>query len=206
MSFLTPRAGGDAQFELTPAGTHAAICYRVIDLGTQESTFGTDVKKARKILISWELPDETMKDGRPFTVHTKYTLSLHKKAKLRADLESWRGRAFTEKELEGFDLEDLLSKACLVNVVHNPSADGSRTYANVKAVTPIPKSMRVPPRPENPVVSFKLAEPDWHVFDNLSESMQEQIKRSPEYAEATQPNVASAPEEEHTEPHDDTPF
>lgn len=205
MSFLTPKATGGQDFELTPAGTHAAICYRLIDLGTQKQVFGSDTKNIHKILISWELPDELMTDGRPFTIHSRYTLSLHEKAKLRADLESWRGRAFTEAELEGFDLENLLGKGCLVNVVH--TENNGKTYANIRALTPLPKGMRVPATTENPLVSFSLQDPDWAAFEALSDGLQTTIKKSPEYAEATKANVSAAPEEApHSEPHDETPF
>lgn len=204
--FVTPRASGGQDFELTPAGTHAAICYRVIDLGTQKRTYGTDVKDVHQLLISWELPDETMKDGRPFTIHSRYTLSLHERSKLRADLESWRGRPFTEAELEGFDLENLLGKACLVNVVHNPSKDGKRIFANIAALTPIPKSMRVPALPSNSIASFSLQNPDWDVFAELSDNLQETIRKSPEYAATEKTSVSNAPDEAPLESHDDTPF
>ena len=43
-----------------------------------------------------------MPDGKPFLVRRRYTASLHEKSALRKDLESWRGRAFTNVELDGF--------------------------------------------------------------------------------------------------------
>jgi hypothetical protein len=64
---------------------------------------------------------------------------LHEKARLRKDLESWRGRAFTDAELKNFDLEVLIGANCLLNVVQS-SKNGS-TYANVSAVMPIKKGM-----------------------------------------------------------------
>jgi hypothetical protein len=67
---------------------------------------------------------------------------LHEKASLRRDLESWRGRAFTDKELEGFDLENLLLKGCLINVIHEQR--GGATFANVAGVMRLPKEMTAP--------------------------------------------------------------
>jgi hypothetical protein len=61
---------------------------------------------------------------------------------MRKDLESWRGRPFTQAELEQFDLEVLLSVGAMVNVIHNVK-DGS-TYANVAAVMKMPKGMSAP--------------------------------------------------------------
>ena len=69
-------APNDKQFELPPAGTHLATCYRVVDLGTQNSNYMGQVKRQHKILLSWELPDELMADGRPFTIGQRYTWSI----------------------------------------------------------------------------------------------------------------------------------
>ena len=67
---------------------------------------------------------------------------MHEKAALRKDLESWRGKPFTAQELEGFDLEALLSVGCFINVMHQ-TREG-QTYANVAAVMRLPKGMTAP--------------------------------------------------------------
>jgi len=80
-----------------------------------------------------EAVDET--HGRRFDVARVYTLSLHERAALRKDLESWRGRKFTEIELDGFDLERLIGVNAQVQVTQDLSDDGT-TYANVSTVVP----------------------------------------------------------------------
>ena len=77
-----------------PAGMHIARCYRLIDLGTQPKSFqGKPTGEARKIMASWELlGEDRMDDGKPFTMSKSWFLSMHEKATLRKDLESWRGR------------------------------------------------------------------------------------------------------------------
>jgi hypothetical protein len=56
-----------------------------------------------------------------------------------------RGRAFTDSELMGFDLESLIGLPCLLNVVH-VTRDGT-TYSNVSSVMRLPKGMtRLQPR------------------------------------------------------------
>jgi len=102
---------------------HKAICYGVYDLGTQfNETFGN---KNHKVLLQWELPEariDIQKDGEdlnlPRAQSKIYTLSLHEKANLRKDLESWRGKSFTATELEGFDLKNLLGVDCQLQVIH----------------------------------------------------------------------------------------
>ena len=110
----------ESSFTPVPAGTHLGICFRVIDLGTQQTTFNGDTKTAHKVLISWEIPDEVMGDGRPFMISQSYTWSMHEKATLRKSLEAWRGVAFTDRDFGpgGFDIKNIIGKACTLSVVH----------------------------------------------------------------------------------------
>jgi hypothetical protein len=134
-------AKGGGNFTPAPAGTHVAVCVDVIDHGDVEVTYQGKTQWKHMITIVWQI-DENLPDGKPFLVRRRYTCSLHEKAILRRDLESWRGRAFTDQELQGFDLETVLSAVCLLNVIHEVR-NGS-TYANVASVMPLPKGMTPP--------------------------------------------------------------
>jgi hypothetical protein len=140
---IIAKAGGN--FTPAPSGTHAAVCVDVIDLGLIEVTYLGKTQRKHKIVIAWQI-DEDMDDGKPFLVRRRYTCSLHEKATLRRDLESWRGRAFNDKELEAFDLESLLSVGCLINVIHEQR--NASTYANVASIMRLPKGM-APPSPRD---------------------------------------------------------
>ena len=113
----------------------------MVDLGEQKVEFGGKAKVQPKVRIVWQI-DADREDGKPFRVSKRYTASLHEKATLRKDLESWRGRPFTSQELEGFDLENLLSIPCLVNIIHEKK--NGQTYANVASIMGLPKSMAGP--------------------------------------------------------------
>jgi hypothetical protein len=130
--------GSGRQFKPAPAGVHQAVCVDVVDLGLLEVTYAGKTKKQHKIRIVWQI-EELMDDMRPFIVQKRYTLSLSEKANLRKDLESWRGRAFTEAELEAFDVETVLGANCLLNVMRVDKEGES--YANITAVMPIKKGM-----------------------------------------------------------------
>lgn len=134
-------AKAGATFRPAPAGVHAAVCVDIVDLGELEVTYGGKTKRQHKIKIVWQI-EELRDDGKQFLLQKRYTLSLHEKAGLRKDLESWRGRQFTEEELRGFDVEVLLGKECMLSVFHN-FKDGS-TYANVNAIMKLPKGMPAP--------------------------------------------------------------
>lgn len=137
-------AKAGASFAPCPAGTHAVICCDVVDLGIVESNYAGKKKKQHKVSVIWQT-GERRDDSKFFLVQKRYTLSLHEKAGLRKDLEAWRGRPFTEEELQGFDVEAVIGVPCLLSIIHN--AAGGNVYANVNALMRLPKGM-APPEPD----------------------------------------------------------
>lgn len=196
---IVSSTGGD--FKPIPEGNYIATCVRVIDLGTQMTTFkGTDSLK-RKVLIAWEVPEVQVEwegETQPALVMSSYTASLHDKANLRQHLEAWRGRRFTDDELRGFDLKNVLGKGCQIQVLH--SEDGA--YANVKAIMALPKGTPSP-TPVHPLINFDLDEFSEGVFGMLSEKLQGKIAQSPEYKQATGQMPSKGPQEDFTADLDD---
>ena len=190
---ITATDSGGGDFELIPPGTYDARCYRLVDLGSQTTTWQGEAKTQRKILVCWEIPSvEVEIDGekKPGIVMSRYTLSIHKKSSLGPVLESWRGKSFTDEERAGFNIENVCGAPCMLNIVH--SDDGK--WANVKAVMAMPKGNKGP-APVNPKVIFSLETPDWGVFGELSEKIQAIIKASPEYQalQSPTPNLDITP-------------
>lgn len=178
MGLTASDSGGGGDFELAPAGTHAARCVRIIDLGTQPGS-AQYPKPKHKALFAWELPEETMEmDGErvPFLVFTRYTMSLHENAQMRQDLERWRGKAFSADELSCFELKRVLGAPCMITIQHSP--DGK--YANVRGVTSLPKGMQVA-EPFHELVYYEVEDGPNDVFNKLSERLQDTIKSCPEW-------------------------
>lgn len=163
-----------------PAGTHAAICTRVIDLGSQDTNFGVK----HQVMLMWELPEELMTDGRPFIVSQKYTWSMSEKATLRKHLESWRGVSFKESDFGegGFDIKNILGVGCLLNIINEENKNTGKTYSKVTGVSKLPKSMTTG-TPSNQTVYFSLSRFDAQVLNELPEWMRNMIKSSPEYGQ-----------------------
>jgi len=184
--------GGGGDFEQCPAGSFAARCYQIIDLGHQTFEWKGEAKVAPKVRITWEL-NEMMQDGRPFSISREYTASIGDKANLRKDLEAWRGRPFSAEELRNFSLENVLGAPCLLGIVHKPSKDNSKVYANVGSIMALPKGM---PSPElvNPAVKFDIGTFDQKVFDGLSSYVQKKILMSKELEENGIPQASSQDE------------
>lgn len=201
---VSSNGGGD--FKPIPEGTYVAICVRVIDLGTQVTTFKGAEKNQRKVLIAWETPDETVEyegETAPALLMSSYTASLHEKATLRKHLEAWRGRRFTEEELHGFDLKNVLGKPCQVQVLH--SEDGN--YANVAAIMAVPKGYTVP-TPHHPLIAFDLEPGQFNetIYESLSPKLQAKIAQSPEYKAATGGPTYIAPSTGAVDLDDEIPF
>ena len=181
------KVNGNTDFKLPEPGTYSAVCTRIIDLGTQETHYQGEIKKARKIMLSWEI-DSLMDDGRPFLVSNRFTKSIHPNSLLGQTLETWRGQAFTDEERNGFELDRILGASCMVTLVK----DGQ--YVNVKGVNKIPKGMSA----LTPVGSLTLLDLENfspEVYATLSDRIKEAIAKSPEYqkvigAEATEANYA----------------
>ena len=204
---LTLKTGGNGngKFQIAPAGNHLGICYQMIDLGQQLVSFKEDgvikEKLQPKVLIGFELPNETMEDGRPFIVSRRFTSSLAKTSALRPVLESWRGRPFSAAEEAGFELKNVLGKPCMVNVVH--ATPKETTYANISSITPVPKGMAVPEM-HNEIQYFEFGDQgfDEEAFNVLSDGLKNIIYRSKDYQMLTSNNTLASAEELS----DDIPF
>jgi len=201
MALMAKKPEG-GNFDPVTQGLHQAVCYALYDLGTQfQEKFG---KSVHKVLIGWEIPGERIevdRDGTklnlPRAISKQYTLSLHEKANLRKDLESWRGRAFTEEEVEGFDLKKLLGANCMIQVIHK-TKDG-KTYANVTNVVQLPRGM-TKCNLENPQQYFSFEEHQDETPERTPEWIMDIIKASSEWAQITRGEI---PGEEYGEPFGD---
>ncbi len=171
------KSKSESSFEPVPTGTHIARCVTVVNLGMQP---GGRWDPRSKHYIGFEVPGvrvEWEKDGKknegPAIIGNRYTSSLSRKAILRQTLESWRGRAFTEEELDGFDLFKLLDIPCLISVTH--SEDGQ--YANIAAIMGLPKGTVAPDR-ETPLMKYDPSDPNAAKdLSNLHNWMQETIDK-----------------------------
>lgn len=221
MSFYVEDKGGD--FERCPPGIHLARCYRIIDLGTQKSEYMGQTKYLHKVMLGWEIhgtyDDGTpikMQDGRPFAIFKNYTLSWSEKANLRLDLQSWRGKPFSQEEMRKFDLKKVLGHYCMLNIIERPGKNDNKIYTNVDGVTPVPSIYKQNGLPQavNKDELFNISEPDMEMFNTFSDNLKAKISNSPEWqklhgsANAQRPPApsANAPASKFDDMDDDIPF
>tara|TARA_R110002020_G_scaffold328548_2_gene544470 strand:- start:495 stop:1109 length:615 start_codon:yes stop_codon:yes gene_type:complete len=186
---IIAKSKGNTERTLAPIGNHLARCVKMIHIGTAEETIQGTVKKLNKVKLSWELPDETHvfkeeNGAEPFMVSKEYTLSMSDRANLRKDLESWRGKGFTEKQAEEFDITVLLGIPCMINVIHKTAKSSGNNYVVVSGITPLPKRVECP---EQVIQSFEFNYDDkFENFEQLDEWTQNKIKETDEYKEKTE--------------------
>ena len=191
-----------------PEGVHHAVCYAVVDLGTQPPLPGSQFsKRQHKILVMFELPEERITYQRegvemegPRAISKDFALSLHEKAKLRAFLVSWRGRQFTPTELEGFDLKNVLGVNCFLNVVHN-----AKGYADIATIMPLKGANKMSPK--NEVTYFALNE--LSKTDPLPNTLPQWVRDRIERSDEWQARLADEADPEANAPFpgdDDIPF
>ena len=160
------------EFQLPPEGNHVGRLYSIIDIGVQP---GGKFEDKQKIIVTFELCDELMKDGRPFAISRFYTLSLHEKSSLCLAIESMAGKKIPEEAKETFNFQKLLGMPCLIGIVHETGTD-TKQRAAIKTLSAIPKGMTCPPV-KNELVFFDLDAPDWKLFETFPDWIKSKVQR-----------------------------
>ena len=87
MGLMITEGGGS--FKDASPGTHPARCVRLIDIGTQHGEYQGKATARKQIIVSWELPNELMDDGRPFIAGKRFSV-----ADITAGVAAWLGEVF----------------------------------------------------------------------------------------------------------------
>jgi hypothetical protein len=192
MSIIAEKPEGGNFIQVEP-GTYVARCYLMIQIGTIEIEYKGEKKKQHKVAVTWELPTETAifheeRGPEPFVVSKKYTLSMHEKSNLRKDLESWRGKGYTDEEAKHFDITKLLGQPCLLSVIQQPRPDDpTKTYTAISSISRMMKGQDCPPQ-VNPTKVLSYDNFNWELFESLSDYMKDMIRKSDEFKRLQEPN------------------
>ena len=125
--------GGKKDFAPCPEFSGRAVCVDVTPLKEYETEYG--IKQKLKFAFEIELQDDSRDPVQPWVVFTKPMVpSLHEKAALTKFLKDWFGRKLTDQENKSLDLESMIGRPASLVIGHEQSADGSKTYANIKLI------------------------------------------------------------------------
>lgn len=139
-------SGGNKRvFVPCPDGGQRLVLVDIVDLGTVETTWKGKKKKQQKTRLVFESEHEYehewdgKKSMRRFIVSERFTASLFESSRLRAFLNSWRGKKLTDEEAEDFNPEVLIGRAAYAQIVH--AEVGKDVFANIDAIMKMPKGM-----------------------------------------------------------------
>lgn len=168
----------EREFEKHPTGTVTTVCTKILDMGTHWNE--PKQKNERKIRIdfeSTELMGAGDFEGKPFLLINSFNFSMYQNSRLCQFIEAWLGRKFPDqKKADEFDLETLLGKTALCNVIHSDD----EKWVNIGSIMPVPAGM-VAPKPVGELLAFDCESPDMKVFEKLSEKVKEKIGTSHEF-------------------------
>jgi len=174
-----PVAKSGGSRELVPAGNYFAVVVGCFDLGTQP---GGQYGPKHQVLLQYELHKKKgvvrNADGDPILMAVWYGLTFGEKATLRKHAQAILGRAFSQDEAKhGYDVADLLDRACRVVVSHYES--GGEMRDGIDTVMPLDED---DPTPE-PVSSASCYDliPGKPIPSTVPEWIQKQILRSQEF-------------------------
>ncbi len=189
------------QREQIAEGCYAARCYGIAELGVHKREWQGEVKYGPEIIFFFEIPSETItyeKNGEtvtaPRVINHRMKNSLHEKAKMRAFLNSWRGKPLTDDEAAKFNTDNIIGKTCQISIAHN-----AKGFANISSIAPLMKGINVEDQ-VNPTINFGIA--DLHnpeEFGKLYPWVQKMVMESEEAKHVNQEPVI-----QHEE--DDIPF
>jgi len=183
-------------------GLHSAKCIGVFGIGTTIDKIYNIEKN--QVVIIFAVDEYIEIEGKkvPKTISRFFTLSLGKKANLRKALEKWRGKEFTEEELEGFDVQKVLNAPAIVEIFHKEKEGKIKDY--IGHITKIDERFKK----DVPEIEALTEAPEW-IIKLRSESIEAQpipkkeIKKTIEPTKKTEVISAKTEEIEETE---DIPF
>lgn len=175
MSMVASDNGG-IEIPKLEGGVYTSISSAMVDLGLQKSEkFKTT---QRKFMLIWTIQGEEVEiNGEKQTrqISREYSFSLNEKSTLRKDLQSWRGKVFTDEELGGFNLLNVLNVACQLQIILEEK--NGKQYNNIAGIMSLPKGTKISPLDD--VYYFDIENIEtWSNWGRITKWIQERIKKA----------------------------
>lgn len=213
MSMIASDNGG-SNIPKLEGGVYTAISSAIVDLGLQKNEKFD--KTQRKFMMIWNILNETIEvngEQLPRQLSKEYSFSLHEKSTLRKDLQAWRGKAFTEEELRGFNILNVLNVPCQLQVLLEER--NGRQYNNIASIMALPKGSQVEKLKNTYYFDIETID-SWTNWTKIPQWIRDRIKKAENYKSTGLEEYVSGIKEdtknEQTEndmyvsPEDDLPF
>lgn len=146
-----PQKEKNPNIQLQPMGTHPAILYSIVNVGTQHETFEGKEKLVNKIKFTFEFPlnkqlfykDDVEPRPNVLTMEMTYSVSKNKKTAKKSNLllliEGLYG-PIPEAQYLTFDISSMLGQKVFASVTHYQKRDGT-IGAKINGVSPFNPAM-----------------------------------------------------------------
>lgn len=211
MSMIASDNGGQTIPKLE-GGVYTAISSAIIDLGLQTSE--KFQKTQRKFMMIWNIKGEEVEvngEKLPRTMSKEYSFSLNEKSTLRKDLQAWRGKVFTDEELQGFNLLNIINKPCQLQIILEEK--NGKQYNNIASIMALPKGATIEELQNT--YHFDIEDESTYMnWRNIPSWIQERIKKADNFVGSNlekfvleyENNVKEVNTDNELAPADDLPF
>lgn len=183
-------------------GVYTAISSAIVDLGLQKSEKFQKVQ--RKFMMIWTVLGEYVEvndEKLPRQLSKEYSFSLNEKSTLRKDLQAWRGKAFTDEELKGFNILNVLNVPCQLQILLEEK--NGKQYNNIASIMALPKGTNVENLESTYHFDIENTE-SWSNWSKIPEWIRERIKKAENFkSTGLEEFVAGIKEETTTVPNED---
>ena len=176
---MIAKDSGNVSIEKLENGVYTAISSMIIDLGLQVSEKFD--KTQRKMMILWNILGEEVEingEKLPRTMSKEYSFSLGEKSNLRKDLQAWRGKTFTDEELQGFNILNVLNKPCQLQIILEEK--NGKKYNNIASIMALPKGTNIEELESVSHLDIEDVE-TWKNWSKVPTWIQDKIKKAQNY-------------------------
>lgn len=173
---IVAKASMGSNIEKLENGVYTAISSMFIDLGMQVNEKFN--KTQRKFMLVWDIIGEEIEiNGKMFTrtISREYSYVLGDKSNLKRDLQAWRGKPFTQEELDGFDLTNIMNKPCQLQIIKEEK--NGNVYNNISSIMSLAKGVTIEPLTDVKIFDIEKQE-SFALWEFIPSWIQEKIKKA----------------------------
>jgi hypothetical protein len=190
---MKPVSASDKGPKVLPReGITLAVCYAIIDLGTQTKQFpGKPATTQQLLQFGFEIPSQLhtfdeKKGPQPLAVFQEYSYTCTDRSKLPKVLKSWGALKTELQEITPELLQKYLGAPCMITIEYSKPNAAGKQYANIQGnglgITRRMQEFVVPTNyPKNELLFLNLDDFNWNTFSKLAPFLQEKIKGCAEW-------------------------
>lgn len=143
MPIIVKQTKNEFYTHLISQNNHVAVIVGVWDVGEKKTNYMNQEKVYNEVMFRFEVNEQIEEGeykGKNACINKYFKLSFHEKSNLYKMVKTLEGK-LSPTQLQGYDLEVLIGKAVLLNIVHETSQQSGDDYAKITSISPLPTGM-----------------------------------------------------------------